>query len=578
MGPVASRWLRYRAAAGEPPAQTLLWPFRGRGLENLGVDGQPVIEPVPRCGEDEILVRVDALGLCASDAKMVRMGGDYPLFFERDFAAEPARLGHEAALTVMAVGERWQAQYYPGLRLGIQPDVYVNGQRTIFGVNLPGAMTQYLTLGRDVLDSDRGSCVFPVLAGVSYAEIALLEPWACVDVAYSATARRLAPKPGGLMWICGSPGDATWYRMGRPLDSRTVVLSDAPASLASWVRSQPVEVIECGRSAAAAALLKHSGGAGADDIILLNPADAATVSDAVDLLAGRGALNLVSDGRLRELVNIDISKLHYQHLALLGCPGPDIAAAYGQRRNRSDLRSGGVVWIVGAGGAMGRMHVQRALQMPDGPRAVVATNRGLERLRTLAADFAGIARASGRELVAFSPVQEPERLHAEIERLTGGRGCDDIVVVVPGTAPVAEALPLLAPDGLMMVFAGTPAGSSVALPLHHVALHGAQFTGASGSTVADQLRVLEKIGSGALAAARTIAAIGGMRALRAGLQAVVEQTYPGKVVIYPQLADLPLLSLPELAQALPEVARHLAPGPVWTAQAEQALIDRCWTT
>jgi threonine dehydrogenase-like Zn-dependent dehydrogenase len=578
MGPVASCWQRYRAAADEPPAQTLAWPFRGRGLENLGVDGQPVMKPTPHCGEDEILVRVDALGLCASDAKMVRMGGDYPLFFDRDFAAEPARLGHEAALTVVAVGERWQAQYYPGLRLGIQPDVYVNGQRTIFGVNLPGAMTQYLTLGRDVLDSDRGSCIFPVLADVSYAEIAVLEPWACVDVAYSATARRLAPKPDGLLWICGSPGDATSYQMSRPLDSRTAVLSDAPASLASWVRSQPVEVIECDRAMARTTLYERSGGAGADDIILLNPTGAATVSDAVDLLAVRGVLNLVSDGRLREFVNIDISKLHYQHLALLGCTGPDIAAAYGDRRNRSGLRPGGVVWIVGAGGAMGRMHVQRALQMPDGPRAVIATNRGLERLRTLSADYAGIAQASGRELVAFSPVQEPERLHAEIERLTGGRGCDDIVVVVPGTAPVAEALPLLAPDGLLMVFAGTPAGTSVPLPLHHVALHGAQFTGASGSTVADQLRVLEKIGSGALSAARTIAAIGGMRALRAGLQAVIEQTYPGKVMIYPQLADLPLLSLPELAQALPDVARHLAPGPVWTAQAEQALIERCWTT
>ncbi|MCB0239932.1 MAG: alcohol dehydrogenase catalytic domain-containing protein, partial [Anaerolineae bacterium] len=199
-----------------------------RGLDHVGVRGRPVSEPLPRCADDEILVRVDALGLCASDAKMVRMGSDYPLFFDRDFAAEPARLGHEAALTVVSVGEQWRAQFYPGLRLGIQPDVYLNGQRAIFGVNIPGAMTQYLTLGRDVLASDHGSCVFPVLSGVSYAEIALLEPWACVDVAYSATARRLEPKAGGLLWIKGEPGDDTWYEMSRPLDSGTVVLSDVP--------------------------------------------------------------------------------------------------------------------------------------------------------------------------------------------------------------------------------------------------------------------------------------------------------------------------------------------------------------
>ena len=60
--------------------------------------------PLPACRPDEILVRVDALGLCASDAKMVRLGLEYPLFFARDFAAHPAQLGHEAALTVVQFG------------------------------------------------------------------------------------------------------------------------------------------------------------------------------------------------------------------------------------------------------------------------------------------------------------------------------------------------------------------------------------------------------------------------------------------------------------------------------------------
>jgi hypothetical protein len=48
-------------------------------------------------------------------------------------------------------------------------------------------------------------------------------------------------------------------------------------------------------------------------------------------------------------------------------------------------------------------------------------------------------------------------------------------------------------------------------------------------------------------------------------------------MIYPQLPDLPLLSLAELAGALPEVYRQLDPGPVWTARAERTLIERCWS-
>ena len=574
---VVSRWQRYWQVVHPLPDHTLWWPFRGDGLDSVGVDGAPVTGPMPRCGDDEILVRVDALGLCASDAKMVRMGHDYPLFFDRDFLAEPARLGHEAALTVMAVGEQRLAQFYPGLRLGIQPDVFVDGRRTIFGVNLAGAMTQYLTLGSDVLDSDTGSCVFPVLADVSYAEIAVLEPWACVDVAYSDTARRLAPKAGGLMWIRGEPGDNASYFVSRPLDSRTVLLTDVPSDLAAWVRSQPVEVVECDSAGAQAVLVERSSGAGVDDIVLLDPRDAAVAAAAVDLLAARGTLNLVGGDWLSAAVPVDISKLHYHHLALLGCPGPDIAEAYGGQRNRSDLRPGGVVWIVGAGGAMGRMHVQRALQLPDGPRAVVATNRGQARLHRLVDDFAGLARQAGRDLVAFSPRDEPDRLAAEMERLTGGAGFDDVVVVAPGAPAVAEALPWLARDGLLMVFAGTPAGTRVDLHLQRAAQHGAQFTGTSGSTVADQLRVLDKIRTGELEAARTVAAIGGMRAMKDGLRAVLEHVYPGKVMIYPQLPDLPLLSLSELERAIPAVYSQLGPGLVWTASAEQALIEACWS-
>ncbi|MCB0235803.1 MAG: alcohol dehydrogenase, partial [Anaerolineae bacterium] len=172
---------------------------------------------------------------------------------------------------------------------------------------------------------------------------------------------------------------------------------------------------------------------------------------------------------------------------------------------------------------------------------------------------------------------EPGRLSDEVNRLTGGRGCDDVVVVVPSAAAVGDAVPFLADDGLLMVFAGVPAGNRVALPLDRAARRGAQFTGTSGSTVADQLRVLEKIQDGALTAAQTVAAVGGMRAMKDGLQAVIEQRYPGKVMIYPQLVDLPLLSLPELELALPDVYSELAAGPVWTARAEQTLIEHYWT-
>ena len=241
----ALRWDAYRLGRHSLPDHILSWPYYGAGLGNLGADGQPIREPIPSCGRDELLVRVDALGICASDAKMVTMGDQYPLFFERDFQRDPGRLGHEVALTVIQVGETWQGHYFVGQRLGLQPNIFAAGRRLIFGVNLPGGMTQYLTLGKEVLAGDQGSYVFPVPSQVTYVETALLEPWSCVEANY-AQSRRMEPKRNGVMWIKGQPGDPTPYTMSRPLDSALVILSNVGPAFAAWVRSQPVEVIERG--------------------------------------------------------------------------------------------------------------------------------------------------------------------------------------------------------------------------------------------------------------------------------------------------------------------------------------------
>jgi threonine dehydrogenase-like Zn-dependent dehydrogenase len=164
-------------------------------------------------------------------------------------------------------------------------------------------------------------------------------------------------------------------------------------------------------------------------------------------------------------------------------------------------------------------------------------------------------------------------LEQEIARLTGGRGCDDIVTVAPTLVAIEQSVPFLAADGMLVLFAGFPAGSRADLPLDGVALSGAQITGTSGSTVADEVATMAKVASGQLSPARSLVAIGGLRAARAGLQAVIEQTYPGKVVIFPQLLDLPLLALSELPTALPDVATRLGPDQTWTLAAEQALFE-----
>jgi hypothetical protein len=374
-----------------------------------------------------------------------------------------------------------------------------------------------------------------------------------------------------VLLIFGQEGDTTPYVLRRPLSSRRVLLANVPPALADKAHKEAGEVVDLGVSGLDAAAAQGLAGT-IDDIILLNPPVSEIVEAAARLLAPEGTLTLVSGTALASAA-LDVGRIHYEFISFLGCPGPLIDDAFGPVRNRSELRAGGVAWIAGAGGPMGRMHVQRALQLADGPRAVIATNRGADRLADLARTFGPLAEAQGKQFYAVNPEAEPHRLRELCATLTGGCGCDDIVVVAADLALMQEAVTLLAPDGMLALFAGLPLGSLLPLPVAHVAGHAAQFTGTSGSSLADQKRVIERTLGGQLAPAHTVAAIGGLDAAAEGLQAVADRRFAGKIVIFPHLRNLPLLGLPELASALPTVYACLGPGETWNHQAEQALFE-----
>jgi hypothetical protein len=376
-----------------------------------------------------------------------------------------------------------------------------------------------------------------------------------------------------VLLIAGRKGDETAYHMQRPLPSAKVLLAHVPASLALWVRGQNVEVVELQGDDWVAAAAAEGLERAVDDIILLDPQRGSTVTEASRLLAPEGTLALVCDGPLDGRAQLDVGRIHYEFLSYMGCRGPLIDAAYGEDRNRSELRQGGVAWIAGAGGPMGRMHVQRALEQADGPCAVIATNRGADRLEELQRTYGALAAAHGKQFFAVNPLAEPQRLAALCAELTGGRGLDDAVVVAADLGLMEVAVGLLAPDGMLALFAGLPLGNLLTLRVENVALHGAQFTGTSGSSLDDQGRVVQRALAGQISPAHSVAAIGGLDAAAEGLQAVIDRRFAGKVLLFPHLRDLPLLGLDELAQALPPVHACLGQGGTWNGAAERALFE-----
>ncbi|MET0826532.1 MAG: alcohol dehydrogenase catalytic domain-containing protein [Acidimicrobiales bacterium] len=566
----------YRAADRDVPDEAWAWLLHGAGEDNMGKDSAPELVPVTGPDADHMLVRIDSVGLCFSDVKIMRQGGSHPKLYDRDLSTDPTRLGHEVSLTVIEVGENLTDRYTAGQRLAVQPDIYQDGRSTAYGYTVPGGLIQYHLMGSEMLETDDGACLLPLPDTMGYAEASTLEPWGCVMAAYTQR-RRLEPKTGGTMWIVGRTGDERDYTFSSGLDApATIVMTDVPASVKALVEGTSATVVVrdgIGTDDYQALVDELTDGAGFDDIVMLDPRSAATVGEVARHIARRGTLNLVGETALDGLVDADVGRLHYDYTAYIGGRGPDIAASYGESHNRCDLRPRGTTVFVGAGGPMGLMHLQRAIQQPDGPRTIVATEVSDERLKSLEDRLAHLAESNDCELLTFNSQTSEESLHDFVMGITDNQGADDVVVSVPIADVMAEADTVMKSDGMLVFFAGVPNGTMAPLNLSAVYLDNAQYTGTSGLTIHDQQQVVDLATRGELSPGSIVGAVGGMRSAKDGLQALIDGTYSGKVLIFPQIHDMPLMGLDELQEKLPDVAAKLGPGNTWNADVEKALFD-----
>ena len=138
---------------------------------------------------------------------------------------------------------------------------------------------------------------------------------------------------------------------------------------------------------------------------------------------------------------------------------------------------------------MGRMHVQRAIQSADGPATIVCTDVSDLRLTDLSNSFAAEAEAKDIEWLCLNPLNK----NAYEEGMAPFRdlGFDDIIVLAPVPAVIADAATYLASRGVMNVFAGVPRGTMAELDLSDTYLKNARVIGHSASTI-DDLRLMLK--------------------------------------------------------------------------------------
>jgi threonine dehydrogenase-like Zn-dependent dehydrogenase len=155
---------------------------------------------------------------------------------------------------------------------------------------------------------------------------------------------------------------------------------------------------------------------------------------------------------------------------------------------------------------------------------------------------------------------------------TPAEGAFDYVgVMVPAPALVVQAMTMAAPRARINLFAGFAVGTRAALDLDDIVGRGLFLFGTSGSEIRDMQAVLGRLEAGRLDTNVSVDAVCGMEGVGDALTAVEARASGGKIVVYPQLHELGMVRLSELAERLPGVAAALRDGR-WTREAEEALL------
>ena len=569
---VKSKFETFREGSEPLKTTNRLWPLYGAGLENLGKDGSLIEKPMPSYGPDELLVRHDACGLCFSDIKIIKLGEEHPRIY-RKMKENPVVLGHEVSMTVVGVGENLKDQYHPGDRFILQADIFVDGVGYAYGYEIQGGLSEYNVIDQRVLNGDNGNYLIPIKPQTGYAESALVEPWACVIAAYYLQ-YRTSLKDMGTAWFIGP--ETRKYSISQGFDYKShpgvIKLTHMDGALGNWLRQQAktlgIKLVEVDEMPVISREPLEADQA--DDIILLSPSPD-LIEKTSPYLAFKGILAFSADEKLTRLVNIDVGRIHYNRWGFIGGTETDIASLYNRNPVRAALKKGGTAMFVGAGGPMGRMHVQHAIETTNPPGIIVCSDVSDDRLKDLNVSYSSEAREKGIEWLCVNPTKK-EDYEKDMAQFKD-KGFDDIIMLAPIPAVISDAARWLAPKGVMNIFAGVARGATALLDINDTIFKDIRVIGHSASSIEDMITMLNEVEAGQLSTNRSVAAVGSLEAVKDGLQALMDATFPGKVVIFPNIKPLPLTSLQGLKSILPEVYAKLKSGREWTNDAEQAFLE-----
>ena len=271
--------------------------------------------PLPRCGDDEAIIRVEACGICRTDLKCYEDG-------QRDLTL-PRILGHELAGTVYVAGKKVKG-VQPGMRVQVAPGLSCGACRycrqgrdnlchelKIVGFNYDGGFAQYMVVPARGLE--RG-ILKEIAPSLSFAEASLTEPLACCI--HMQEALGLAPGESILISGCGRLGILNAKLAMLRGAEKVILLEPAEQRRELASRLGMFYCLDGANANVVEEIRRLTGGQGVDLAIPCCP-DPAALETSLQALAKGGRLGFFS-GLLPEKLPLNFNLIHYKEITVIG--------------------------------------------------------------------------------------------------------------------------------------------------------------------------------------------------------------------------------------------------------------------
>jgi L-iditol 2-dehydrogenase len=323
----------------------------------------------PRPGAGEVLVRVEACGICGTDLR-IRAGK------HRAYGDGVCRVpGHEIAGTIAAVGAG--APGREGDRVFVAPNVGCGRCRQCrdgrinlcvrpeaLGITRDGALAEYLLVPADAVAQGN---LLPVPPEADAAAVALIEPLACV----LRGQRPLAISSEDVVLIVGAgPIGLLHLAVARVREPALVIVSEPAEQRREQAAARGADiVVDPAASDLAAVVAERSeDGRGADVVVTAAPV-AAAQRQAVELAAPGGRINFFGGlPRDAAVVEIDTNLIHYKELLVTGTTA----------NTTEDCREALELVVAGAIDTGELVSARFGLDEADGAFAAAASGRALK--------------------------------------------------------------------------------------------------------------------------------------------------------------------------------------------------------